>query len=241
MYNGLCKSCKSDALAAIDMALARGVACATIARRDHVSTDSVRRHKRHIPSTVWEGLKKSILVGDDRINLAKLRESESERMLSRLVTQRLSIQKLIADAESKGDLRAAIQANRVLLENLAAEAKLLADLGSLTAEKPSLTNSAAYLALRARLIAVLRDFPEARRAVLRAFGIAEQEESSAIGVSGEPESLPSLPAATSGSALAPLAPAVIDEPVGSNSSVTSPDAPAGFVPRPSPTTELVRA
>lgn len=68
------------------MALARGVDCGPIARRYGVSPDSGRRHKRQIPPAVWESLKKSILVGDDKINLAKLRESESKRMLSRLVT-----------------------------------------------------------------------------------------------------------------------------------------------------------
>jgi hypothetical protein len=240
MYNSLCRCCRSDALAAIDVALARGIDSGTISRRYHVSTDSVRRHKRHIPATVWESLKKSVLTGDNRINLAKLRESESEHILSRLVTQRLSIQKLIADAESKGDLRVAIQANRVLLENLAAEARLLSDLGVLSAEKTTLTSSAAYLALRARLIGVLRDFPEARKAVLRAFGIAEQEESSALGVTGEPESLP-LPTATDGSASVPAAPTFIkDEPAG-NASATSTDAPAALVPRSDPTTESIRA
>jgi hypothetical protein len=82
-----CTVCEHRERAAIDVAIARGISLAALAKRYRLGKDSLWRHKtRHQPAQ----LKARLLAGPDLagIDLDKLRETESQSLLSHLIAIR---------------------------------------------------------------------------------------------------------------------------------------------------------
>jgi hypothetical protein len=100
------------------------------------------------------------------VDLEALQISESEGLLSQLIAQRARLQAHSDQALELGDTRAATAAERAILANLELVGRLL---GTLVVrhevKRTSILISADYLELRSTLLATLRRFPEAAKAV----------------------------------------------------------------------------
>jgi transposase-like protein len=97
----LCTVCAHRERAAIDLALARGVAVSALARRYDLGVDSIYRHRRaHLTAQ----LRAKLIAGPDiEIDLARLRESESQSLLANLVALRHRLFASLDVAEECGD------------------------------------------------------------------------------------------------------------------------------------------
>ena len=147
-------------MAAIELAIARRVSVTALAKRYDLSTDSIYRHRKHMPVT----LRASLLAGPGTdIDLDRLKETESQSLLANLIAIRHRLFAALDSAEDAADTTTVTRVTRQLHENLELTGKLLGDLGV-----GSVTNVLIlpqYVELRVGLINALAGFPEARKAV----------------------------------------------------------------------------
>jgi hypothetical protein len=137
----------------------------SLADRFDVSKDAICRHATNHLSPVQRA---AILAAQKpaAIDLDALRTSESEGLLAQLVTQRARLQGHAELAASLGDVRGAVSAESAITGNLALVGKLLGQLVQVhDVRHTSILISADYIKLRQTLVAALRPFPEAARAV----------------------------------------------------------------------------
>jgi hypothetical protein len=100
------------------------------------------------------------------IDLEKLQASESEGLLHQLVHQRARLQQLVGMATDFGDVKAAVSAEGAIAANLQLVSRLLGMLiNRRETRSTSILISSDYLALRAAIVAALRPYPQAARAV----------------------------------------------------------------------------
>jgi hypothetical protein len=105
-----------------------------------------------------------------------LRTSEAEGLLSQLVAQRARLQQRSEAALEFGDIKASIAAEGTITGNLALVGKLLGQLVNIhDVRHTSILLSPDYLRLRTALVAALRSFPDAARAVGAALHAMEAE------------------------------------------------------------------
>jgi hypothetical protein len=158
-----CSICEHREHAAIDLAFARGVSAEAIAKRYGVGPDSVLRHaKAHIPAQ----LRAKLLAGPDlSIDLDKLKETESQSLLSHLVALRHRLFASFDQAEIVGDFNMTARVASQLHRNLELTGKLLGDLGIGSTTINNVLVMPSYIELRVALVQALAPYGEARQAV----------------------------------------------------------------------------
>jgi hypothetical protein len=160
-----CTVCQHEKLSLIDVGLVHKVPMQALADRFDVSKDAICRHATNHLSPVQRA---AILAAQKptAIDLDALRASESEGLLAQLVTQRARLQGHAELAASLGDVRGAVSAEGAITSNLALVGRLLGQLVQVhDVRHTSILISADYIRLRSAIVAALRPFPEAARAV----------------------------------------------------------------------------
>jgi len=161
------------------LAIARGISVQALSKRYKCSSDALYRHRdRHMPPQ----LKARLLAGPDLdgVDLDKLRESESQSLLSHLIALRHRLFGMLDFAEEHGDLYAASRAVSQLHSNLETTGKLLGDLGVGHTSVTNVLIQPAYVELRVALTNALAAFPEARKAVAEVLHRVESKAAAAI-------------------------------------------------------------
>jgi hypothetical protein len=160
-----CKACNHREHAGIDLALANGVAIAAVAQRYGLSVDTIYRHARnHIPAQ----LRAKLIAGPDLdIDLDKLRETESQSLLSNLIAIR---RRLIGalDVAEEHSLPLVPRIASALHQNLEITARLVGSLGVGNTTINNVLVMPAYIETRIALVDALAPFPEAKQAVAQA-------------------------------------------------------------------------
>lgn len=182
-----CSICKHRELAAIDLALARGVSVGALAKRYQLGPDSLYRHRHHMP----EQLKAKLLAGPDieGVDLDRLRETESQSLLANLIAIRRRLFAALDAGEEYADVNAITRVVGQLHRNLEITGELIGDLrlGSTTVN--NVLVMPAYVELRVELVNALRGFPDAAAAVARV--LHQIEGKAAAVVAAEPRELAS--------------------------------------------------
>jgi hypothetical protein len=173
-----CTVCQSKDRYRIEFGLARRVAVQVLARRYGLSADAVYRHRKHVPPSVMIDLRHKADLPEQE--LAKLRVEESGGLLEHLVVQRAKLIKLVDSCEEVGDYAHAIAAHGKITANLELTGKLLDVFAAHAPIHQNITISADYLKLRSTLLATLKRFPEARRAILEALRANEPLETETL-------------------------------------------------------------
>jgi hypothetical protein len=157
-----------------------------LARRFGLNKHAILRHaKNHLSPA-----QRAALLTAQRptaIDLDALRASEGEGLLHQLVAQRARLQTHAELAGQLGDVRAAISAEGAITGNLALVGKLLGQL-SVThhVKHTSILISPDYLRLRAALVQVLRQYPDAAKAVAAALFALESDAAKEITDAAKP-------------------------------------------------------
>ncbi|MEZ2219625.1 hypothetical protein [Rhizobium sp. RCC_161_2] len=159
-----CTVCQNRERAAIDLALARKVPFAALARRYKLGSDSLRRHeKNHLPPQ----LRAQLLAGpaDLPMDLDRLKETESQSLLANIVALRHRLFAMMDRAEEVQDTAGAQRAASQLHRNFELTGKLLGDLSTGTTINNNVLISPAYIEMRSELVRALKAHPDAARAV----------------------------------------------------------------------------
>lgn len=158
-----CSVCRHRERAAIDLALARNVPFSVLARRYKLGSDSLRRHaKNHMPPQ----LRAQLLAGPEMpMDIDRLRETESQSLLSNIVALRHRLFAMMDAAEEVMDTAAAQRVAGQLHRNFELTGKLLGDLNTGTTINNNVLVSPVYIEMRTELVKALRGFPDARQAV----------------------------------------------------------------------------
>jgi hypothetical protein len=128
------------------------------------------------------------------IDLEALQRSESEGLLGSLVAQRARLQMLSELAFEAGELNAATTVERAITSSLELASKVLGlIIHRHDVRSTSILISADYLHLRQAIVAALKPYPEAARAVGPALAELELEAAKDITESGKPLLLESSP------------------------------------------------
>lgn len=175
-----CTICAHAARHQVDVGLTHRVPHRVLAARFGLSKDAIGRHAANHLSPVQRA---AILAAakPTAIDLDALRTSETEGLLAQLVTQRARLQAHSELAATLGDVRGAVAAEGAITSNLTLVAKLLGQLVQHhDVRHTSILISPDYLRLRATLVAALRPYPEAARAVGAALHAMEAEAATDI-------------------------------------------------------------
>jgi hypothetical protein len=159
-----CTICAHREHAGIDLALARGVSVTAIARRYKLGTDSIYRHSRaHLPPQ----LRAALIAGPDieGLDLDRLRENESQSLLSHLIALRNRLLAGLDVAEEYRDGSMLTRVSAQLHQNLELTAKLVGDLGSGSTTINNVLVMPEYVEMRVALVQALAPFPDAKIAV----------------------------------------------------------------------------
>lgn len=181
---GRCLVCGSRELAAIDLALARGVAIRALSRRYKVSIDSLYRHaKNHLPPQ----LRAKLIAGPsiEGLDLDRLRDVESQSLLSHLVNLRNRLFASLDVAEECGDSAMVARVAAQLHSNFELVAKLLGDLATGSTNITNILVAPQYVQMRVELVRALAPYPEARLAVAKVLHSLESKAAEAIKVNEE--------------------------------------------------------
>lgn len=174
---GTCRVCRHRELSSINLALARHVSVSALSRRFKISTDSLYRHARaHLPPQ----LRAALIAGPDlSVDLPKLRETESQSLLSHLIALRQRLFNGLDVAEEYRDGSMLTRVSAQLHQNLELTAKLVGDLstGSVTT---NILIQPAYVEMRVALVDALSGFPEARQAVAAVLHSLESKAADAV-------------------------------------------------------------
>ena len=169
----LCQVCASKDRHTVELGLVARVPSRVLAQRFGLSRDAILRHSRnHLPAQVRASLLTALRPSD--IDLDALRESEGRSLLASLIAQRARLALLSEACFAEGELHAATSVEARITASLELTSRLLGQL--VTHHHTTSTSvliSADYLQLRQVLIAALKPFPEAARAVAAALGKLE--------------------------------------------------------------------
>jgi hypothetical protein len=180
-----CAICNHREHAAIDLALARGVSVRALARRYRpVSTDSIYRHaNHHLPPQ----LRATLVAGPsiEGVDLDKLRENESQSLLSHLVSLRNRLFASLDVAEECGDSAMVARVSAQLHSNFELVAKLLGDLATGNTNITNILVAPQYVQMRVELVRALQPYPEAKQAVAKVLHALESKAADAIKVNDE--------------------------------------------------------
>jgi hypothetical protein len=166
-----CKACHHQSRGEIDVALARGCSAKAVARKFGVPSSSVQRHRRngHIPPAVIDAFPRHAANLDEDA-LRQLRRDESAGILLNLARQRRILLGAQDRAEARRDKDWSLRCTHALHRNIELTARAVGEF----AQHERAVNQVAYqtimmtpdyLRLRAGLIAALRPYPAARKAV----------------------------------------------------------------------------
>jgi hypothetical protein len=177
---GNCQVCAHEKRHQIDLGLICGVPRPTLAARFSVSVDSLARHaKAHVTASQAAAIMTA--VQPSQIDLEALTRSESEGLLSSLVTMRARLATIAQQAMEDGLPQVAIRAESATLANLELVSRLLGQLvNRSTIEHVHVSLQPEYLRLRQALVAALRPYPEAMLAVTEALRQIEQSDAAEI-------------------------------------------------------------
>lgn len=160
-----CTICSHPKRHQIEIGLVHRVSQRVLARRFGCSEDALQRHRHN---HLRPAIAAAILVAQrpSLVDLEALQKSESEGILSQLVTQRARLQTHSDLASELGDVRSAVACERAITGNLELVARLLGTI----VQRHSTTHtniliSADYLKLRQTIVETLRGFPDAAKAV----------------------------------------------------------------------------
>jgi hypothetical protein len=179
-FSGRCAVCKSPDRFRIELLKAGGVGLDALAKKFHVSRDSVHRHwALHVPPEV----KATYLAGPgDLATFAEKAAQEGDSVLDYLRFCRSILVAQLAAANESGDSRTAAYVAdklRMLLETLA---KVTGQLGSLASSITFNTTNVAVLAehphflkMQASILQALGPHPAARADVVRALRSLDEE------------------------------------------------------------------
>jgi hypothetical protein len=166
-----CRTCDHPERSAVDIELARGATCSSLARRFDLPVDSVRRHKSsgHVPASIVNAFPRH-RADLSAEALAQLRADESAGVLLHLAQQRSTLLRLQDEAERKKWRPLMLQAARELHRNIELTGRTL---GTFAEHERAVTQvqnlqvlmSPEYVALRGDLIRALAPHPKARAAV----------------------------------------------------------------------------
>lgn len=161
-----CETCSHREVAAINLALARGVSPRAIAKRYDIGEASLYRHARR-PHCLPPQLKAKLLAGPSiaGIDLDKLRENESQSLLMNLIGLRNRLFAALDSAEEVGDGSMLSRVSGQIHHNLELTGKLLGDLGAGTTINTNIFLLPSYVQMRVELVKALGPYPEARQAV----------------------------------------------------------------------------
>lgn len=172
---GNCSVCRHKHRHQIDLAIVAGVSSNVLAARFEISPDSVLRHAANHLSPVQRAALATAMQ-PTAIDLEQLRTTESENLLSSLVTQRARLAGYGELAAELGDINAATRVEGAILANLQTVGKLLQQFVQVhDVRHSSILISPDYLALRTCLVDTLRAYPDAAVAVARALHKLESD------------------------------------------------------------------
>ena len=166
-----CKVCRHESRLRIDWLISSGVPITTIAARfDGLKPDSITRHaKAHVD----EDFKRSVRLGPfaSEAELRRMCAQEGKSVLEQLNSlYAIGASRLLANYETAQDEGVSSLLRR-LTAMLELKAKLTKELvpvgGSTTINNTLIQMDPQWLATQGRILAVLRDFPEARAAVAK--------------------------------------------------------------------------
>jgi transposase len=174
-----CKTCDHPERSKIDIEMARGTDCKSIAKRFALSYESVRRHKNtgHVPASVRDAFPRH-RADLSAEALAQLRADESAGVLLHLAQQRSTLLRVQDVAERKGQHDILLRTSRELHRNIELTGRTL---GTFAEHERAITEvahlqilmSPEYVALRGDLIRALSPYPKARAAVAQVLGKIE--------------------------------------------------------------------
>jgi hypothetical protein len=169
-----CTVCASPDRHRLDLARARGISLRVLGRKYGLSRDSVARHWRnHVPAALKADLKKRALIRSEA-DLTEIRNEEATGLLENLRALRGRLFQTLDIAERYADLHAVARLHAEIRANLETVGKLVGELNSHAVKvENNLVVSGDYLRLRSILIAALKPYPEARRAVAAALAAIE--------------------------------------------------------------------
>lgn len=170
-----CTVCAHPDRAAIDIALASGIAARAIATKHNLNRQSVWRHGRqHLTAELKAALSLKLLRREGSARQVVLEEGANT--LEILKSIRAILFTRFLSATDNGDDRAAASLSGRLLESLQISARLTGELAPAAGTTiQNIVLSPDYQRLRTELLRVLSCFPEAREAVAAVFrGAGEQ-------------------------------------------------------------------
>jgi len=180
-----CTVCKHADVGVINVALARGAAIPTIAARfAPLSIHSLYRHfHRHLSGPVLDRLRVRALatiVGKD-LSLREIVENENQTLLAQIIALKSSLLGSIQAAEIAGAGALVFSGVGRLTDLLALESRIL---GQVTSGSTTIVNnylaSDSFIRIRSALIAALRPYPDAARAVSAALLQIESQPTEVI-------------------------------------------------------------
>jgi hypothetical protein len=171
---GRCSVCRHENRAAIDLALAGGIAAQAIAKRHGLGRQSVWRHGReHLSSELKAALSLKLLRREGSARQVVLEEGANTLEILKSIRALLFTRFL--SAVDSGDDRAVVSLSGRLLESLQISAKLTGELvPAANVNVTTIVLQPGFQEFRAQLLAILRQYPDAARAVSDAFrGLGE--------------------------------------------------------------------
>jgi len=170
-----CQCCNHPQRHHLEVMLANAVPAAVIGAKFQVDEQAVRRHaKNHVTTAMRAAILTASAPGD--ADLDKLRTSESEGLIARIMHLRAKIQTYQDAAYAAGDLVALDRLIGRELDNEEFSAKILGMLiQRYDVQTKSYVVSADYQRTRQVIINALRPHPEAARAVVAALRAVEAD------------------------------------------------------------------
>lgn len=174
-----CSTCNHPDRAAVEIALANGVACRVLGLKYGLDPSQLSRHKtNHMGDELVARLRVRGARSDEE--LARIRDLESKSLLDNLIWQRARMYENADRCRKIGDDAGERAAMGEAAKIVALEGKLLGDLGAhITVNHNNTVNLVAlpqWHALRTSLARALRPFPDAYTAAIGALQQAEAVE-----------------------------------------------------------------
>lgn len=181
-----CTICRHEKRVSIELAIVHGVSAPVLAARFACSKFAIIRHsKAHLSPAQKAALLSA--TTPSKVDVEALRTSESENILHGLVAQRVRLHSYAERAAEFGNFAGAIAAENSIQHNLALVARLVGQLTQrIDVRHTNLLVSPDWLRLRQTLIAALKPYPDASRAVARAVLEAEAAAATEITAATKP-------------------------------------------------------
>lgn len=188
-----CSICQHPRRSLIDLALITRTPATAIAARFGVTSSALYWHRKHHLSPTQAAALLTALKPSE-IDLEALERSESQGLLGELVEQRAKLRQFSEMAAELGNINAAVSAEKGITAALELTSKLLGMLVTRhELRSTSLLISADYIEMRSAILAALRPFPEASRAVAAALAKIEVRAADEITKAGKPLLLEAQP------------------------------------------------